>query len=175
VNNPEVRSEVTVRFANRADDAALSTIDVATWNDQVSPAPPPADPDTYSFLDRRDPADVLVAERDRQVAGHLTLRGGGQLPSHEHVLEIVGVAVAPQHQGHGVGRALVEAALVEARRREARKVSLRVLGPNGSARRLYERCGFRVEGVLHEEFLLDGRYVDDVVMAVHLTNSAPDL
>lgn len=31
--------------------------------------------------------------------------------------------------------------------------------------RLYERCGFRVEGSLSEEFLLDGRYVDDIWMA----------
>jgi RimJ/RimL family protein N-acetyltransferase len=40
-----------------------------------------------------------------------------------------------------------------------------VLGPNAAARALYESCGFTVEGVLREEFLLDGQYVDDVLMA----------
>jgi RimJ/RimL family protein N-acetyltransferase len=39
-----------------------------------------------------------------------------------------------------------------------------VLGGNAPARRLYERCGFRVEGVLPEEFLIGGAYVDDVLM-----------
>jgi len=55
--------------------------------------------------------------------------------------------------------------VAEARRRGARKVSLRVLGSNAVARRLYARCGFVEEGVLRDEFVLDGRFVDDVFMA----------
>ncbi len=43
-----------------------------------------------------------------------------------------------------------------------------MLGHNAPARRLYERCGFLTEGLLAEEFLLDGRYVDDVWMARRL-------
>jgi hypothetical protein len=46
----------------------------------------------------------------------------------------------------------------------ARKLTLRVLGSNVRARRLYESCGFLVEGVLRAEFFLGGRYVDDVLM-----------
>jgi len=67
-----------------------------------------------------------------------------------------------------VGRALVEAAKWEAHRRGATKLTLRVLAPNTGARRLYEACGFVVEGVLVGEFLLDGRPVDDVLMACRL-------
>jgi RimJ/RimL family protein N-acetyltransferase len=44
-------------------------------------------------------------------------------------------------------------------------VSLRVLATNPRARRVYERAGFSVEGVLREEFVLDGAFVDDVLMA----------
>ena len=65
----------------------------------------------------------------------------------------------------GVGRRLAEACIEQARSRGARKLSLRVLGGNVAARRLYESCGFTVEGVLCEEFFLGGRYVDDVLMA----------
>jgi RimJ/RimL family protein N-acetyltransferase len=43
-----------------------------------------------------------------------------------------------------------------------------VLGTNPAARALYEAYGFVVEGVQREEFLLDGRYVDDVLMALQL-------
>jgi RimJ/RimL family protein N-acetyltransferase len=63
---------------------------------------------------------------------------------------------------------LVEAAVTHAAGRGARKVTLRVLGPNEGARRLYERCGFVVEGVLRGEFELAGRLVDDVLMAYRL-------
>ena len=34
--------------------------------------------------------------------------------------------------------------------------------------RLYESCGFTVEGVLREEFFLGERYVNDVLMACML-------
>ncbi|WP_143674119.1 GNAT family N-acetyltransferase, partial [Streptomyces caniscabiei] len=45
---------------------------------------------------------------------------------------------------------------------------LRVLGHNTPARKLYESEGFVVEGVLPEEFLIDGAYVDDVLMGRRL-------
>jgi len=50
-------------------------------------------------------------------------------------------------------------------RRGARKLGLRVLGGNTTARTLYASAGFVVEGVLRDEFRLDGRFVDDVLMA----------
>lgn len=37
------------------------------------------------------------------------------------------------------------------------------------AQRLYESCGLRVEGRLVAEFLIEGRAVDDLLMAVDLT------
>ncbi|WP_143650286.1 GNAT family N-acetyltransferase, partial [Streptomyces tricolor] len=73
-------------------------------------------------------------------------------------------AVADEARGRGIGRALVRAAVAEARRRGARRLTLRVLAHNTPARSLYEAEGFAVEGVLPGEFLIDGRYVDDVCM-----------
>jgi ribosomal protein S18 acetylase RimI-like enzyme len=84
------------------------------------------------------------------------------------VLQLSGLAVHPRRQRSGAGRALVEAAVEQARDRGARKLSLRVLGVNTGARNLYQACGFVVEGILRAEFLLDGRYVDDVLMARYL-------
>jgi ribosomal protein S18 acetylase RimI-like enzyme len=81
---------------------------------------------------------------------------------------VAGIAVSPERRRGGVGRALVDAAAAEAQARGARRLTLRVLGPNEGARRLYESAGFVVEGVQREEFLLDGAYVDDVLMALDL-------
>ena len=110
-------------------------------------------------------ADVLVAEHDGVVAGYVRLGEGFGIPAHRHVVVIDGLAVDPDRQRLGIARQLVEAAVAEARRRGARKVTLRVLGPNTGARRVYERCGFVVEGVLRGEFHVDGVDVDDVLMA----------
>ncbi|RYJ05001.1 MAG: GNAT family N-acetyltransferase, partial [Actinomycetales bacterium] len=93
------------------------------------------------------------------------LRASGPSPSHDHVLRFAGFGVLPASQRRGVGQALVEGALTLARERGARKVTLAVLGHNGAARRLYERCGFHVEGVLRAEYVLEGADVDDVLMA----------
>jgi ribosomal protein S18 acetylase RimI-like enzyme len=157
-----VEATVNIRGARGTDEAALDRIDAETWTAEVSPAPARVG---EGFFVHNEPEGVLVAEVDGRVVGYANLRKGGRLPSHAHVWELNGLAVDPAYQRRGVGRALVEACLAAARQQGARKLSLRVLGFNERARRLYEMCGFHVEGLLREEFLLDGRYVDDVFMA----------
>ena len=156
---------IEVRQAVPDDASALARIDLATWTTSTSPVSAPAADEYEFFGERTSPADVLVAVDDEAPVGYIKIRRADFPPSRGHVVEINGLAVDPARQGEEVARRLVEAAVAEAGRRGARKVSLRVLGPNASARRLYERCGFVVEGVLREEFFLDGRWVDDVFMA----------
>src|SRR5437763_13819870 len=140
----------TIRQARPGDEPALKDIDAATWAAGVSPAPlPPAG--AAFFGERTAPADVLVAEAGGVVAGYAALGRSSRLASQSHVLAIRGLAVHPARQRRGVGRQLVEACIGQARSRGARKLSLRVLGGNAAARRLYESCGFVVEGVLREE------------------------
>jgi ribosomal protein S18 acetylase RimI-like enzyme len=161
-------SAVTIRVATDDDDAALSGLDQLTWSWQSSPAPAPP-PGTRFFDPRGGPDDVLVADAGGRVVGYVHLGAPTPVPSNRHVLMVRGLAVDPARRGEGIGRALVDAAVREARDRGARRLTLRVLGPNAAARALYEASGFVVEGVLREEFLLDGRYVDDVLMARDLT------
>ena len=161
---------MSIRAARPEDEAALRPIDRATWTADVSPAPTTGSSEPF-FDDGTCLDDVLVAEVDGAVLGYVRLDQTGPLPSHAHVLTINGLAVSPEHQRQGIGLALVQAALEEARRRGARKVSLRVLAPNARARRLYERCGFVQEGVLRREFLLNDELVDDLLLACHLDGS----
>jgi ribosomal protein S18 acetylase RimI-like enzyme len=155
-----------IRKARAGDEAALVAIDDATWSPHVTPAPRESD---RAFFDgRRGPDEIIVAVVDGSVAGYVSLHQPIPLPSHQHVLEINGLAVDPSRQGTGIGRRLVEEARREAANRGATKLTLRVLGPNEGARRIYEACGFTVEGVLKGEFLLDGNLVDDLLMACQL-------
>lgn len=161
---------LTVRIGRPDDEAALSRIDRATWSELTSPAPVP-DGERPFFGGAYDtrPEDVLVAERDGVVVGWAKMDHPTPFPSSEHVWAITGLAVDPGAQGGGVGRALVEALIDAARSRGARRLTLRVFGPNERARRLYERCGFEVEGVLRGEFRAGDEYVDDYLMALDLT------
>lgn len=68
--------------------------------------------------------------------------------------------------GRGVGREVTEAAVEYAfGSLNLRRVSLQVLAVNTRARKVYERAGFQVEGVLQEAEYRDGSYLDVVLMA----------
>ena len=75
---------------------------------------------------------VIVAEMDRAIAGFAAVVGG----------ELDVLFVEPDLWGCGIGRALVDAATHEARKRG---LALTVIA-NPSARRFYQSCGFIVEG-----------------------------
>jgi ribosomal protein S18 acetylase RimI-like enzyme len=164
-----------IRRASRSDEATLRALDAAVWSWDVSPAPPrPPDRD---FFAESEPDSTLVAIVDGVVAGYVKLAPALDLESNRHVIEVRGLAVDPAMQRRGLGRRLMRAAAEEASRRGARRMTLRVLAPNRAARTLYESCGFEVEGILRGEFMLDGRYVDDVLMALDLgaaTREPPD-
>ena len=146
---------IEVRHATIRDDAELAHIEAVTWATSISPAPE-RPPGTAFFEARRHPTDVLVGSAGDAVVGFAHIGQSIPVPSHGHVLELMGLSVRPAWHGRGVGLRLLQAAIEEASRRSARKVSLRVLATNETARRLYESNGFVVEGVLREEFLPDG-------------------
>ncbi|MET7651340.1 GNAT family N-acetyltransferase [Streptomyces sp. NPDC005486] len=153
-----------IRTARSADAEALALVDRLTWSHVHAVMPEPEPPYNPFFDERHIPEDHLVAELDGRVIGYVRLGLPTPLACNAHVRQIQGLAVLDEGRGRGVGRALIRAALDEARRQGARRITLRVLGHNAPARKLYESEGFVVEGVLPEEFLLGGEYVDDVFM-----------
>lgn len=156
--------EPYIRTALPDDDEELSALDRATWSYRHAVLPRPQPPYEPFFGERHAPEDTLVAELDRRIVGYIRLGRAYRLAANAHVRQIQGLAVAEDARGQGVARALLRAAMDEARRRGARRIRLGVLGHNTPARRLYASEGFAVEGVLPGEFLLDGEYVDDVIM-----------
>ncbi|GAA4787805.1 GNAT family N-acetyltransferase [Streptomyces ziwulingensis] len=155
--------DALIRPARPDDEQPLRLLDQETWSPLHAVSPPP-EPGTPFFRDRCGPGDHFVAEVDGAVVGYVRLGFPTELAANRHVRQIRGLAVSDAARGRGAGRALVRAAVEEARRLGARRITLRVLGPNTAARGLYESEGFVVEGVQPEEFLLDGAYVDDVLM-----------
>lgn len=163
---PAVRP--VVRPATVADGPALAVLDRRAWSTLHSVQPAPRGAAEPFFDERHLVENCLVADLPGRAedgpVGYLWLVPATGLPASAHVRAINGLAVDADARGAGVARALLRTAVERARAQGARRLTLRVLGHNTPARRLYESEGFTVEGVLPGEFLLGGEYVDDVLM-----------
>ena len=91
----------------------------------------------FARVDGVDLAASRVAVRDGSpVAGALVARRGWSA-------RLAGMSVVPEARGTGVGRALVDRLLDEARTRGERTMELEVIEQNAPAVRLYESAGFQ--------------------------------
>ncbi|MEW2575493.1 GNAT family N-acetyltransferase [Streptomyces syringium] len=159
--------EPVIRPATHADDEELAALDRRAWSPLHAVQPRPRPPYEPFFDARHPPEQILVAESESaapRLVGYLRLAPATRLVCNAHVRQIQGLVVDDRFRGRGIARAMLRAACAEARRQGARRVTLRVLGHNAPARALYASEGFAVEGVLPGEFLLEGAYVDDVLM-----------
>jgi ribosomal protein S18 acetylase RimI-like enzyme len=160
-----------VRPARQRDDAGLAHLDAAAWSAESgfpSVINRVADAGGSFFSADNPPDAFLVAELAGNVVGYIRLRPPTPLPENAHVLQIQGLAVHRDARRRGIAGMLLEAAERRSRERGKRKLSLRVLSTNTAAIALYERLGFAREGVLCDEFIINGSYVDDIVMAKSL-------
>ncbi|WP_344322702.1 GNAT family N-acetyltransferase [Streptomyces macrosporus] len=166
-------AQPVIRAADSDDGEALGELDRRTWSPTHAVTPRPRPPYDPFFDSTHRPWQFLVAELDGRLAGYVRLVRPTELACNAHVRQIQGLVVDDRARGRGVGRALLRAAMDEARRQGASRITLRVLGHNAPARALYESEGFRVEGVLPGEFLLENGYADDVLMGRSLEPLAP--
>jgi len=72
------------------------------------------------------------------------------LPGADCPARILSLAVHPRGQGHGLGKALMAAALDYLRAQGASRVRLEVRPDNAAARHIYEKMGFRDVGQVHD-------------------------
>ncbi|MFD7641177.1 GNAT family N-acetyltransferase [Kitasatospora sp. NPDC059795] len=152
-----------IRPAVEQDEQTIRALDHAVWS-PLSEVAPKGPADAPVFDQQHRPEQYLLAELDGEPVGYIRQLREIPLESNAHVRQIQGLAVLPKARGRGIGDALITAVCAAARAEGARRITLRVLGHNAPARRLYERNGFQVLGILPEHFLLEGSYVDDVWM-----------
>ncbi len=81
---------------------------------------------------------ILVADQEGQSIGCVAL-----IPTPDDAYEVAKMAVAPELQGQGIGRRLLEAAIAWARERGAGRLYLESNARLTPALRLYESLGFR--------------------------------
>jgi RimJ/RimL family protein N-acetyltransferase len=115
---------------------------------------------------------ALVALDGDRIVGNLLFEGGDR-PRIRHGGEF-GISVLQAYAGQGVGRAMLEALIAWAEGSGVvRKLDLRVRSDNLAAIRLYERLGWKVEGLITRDLCIDGVFHDALYMGRHVDPPAP--
>jgi GNAT superfamily N-acetyltransferase len=114
--------------------------------------------DGYLHLGR-----VLVArveDSDDRVVGHLQL-----VPtSVSGEIELKNMAVLPQHQGFGIGRALIAEAVRRSTDEGLSRMLVATAAADVGALRFYQRTGFRLHSVVRDAFTADTGYPELIMI-----------
>lgn len=160
-------SAITIRRAEPGDGEALQRLFAAPrviWGTIQLPYP------SVEMWRKRlaEPPEGLfhlVACAGQEVVGQLGLHTFPQSPRRRHV-GVVGMAGRDDWQGRGVGTALMRAAIDLADNwLNLRRLEREVYTDNEPAIRLYQKCGFTIEGTLAQYAFRGGQYVDTYIMA----------
>lgn len=159
-------AEITVRPAAPADAEAICTIynqgiedRIATLETQLRT--PSERRQWLATRGSRHP--VIVAEVDGRVTGWGSLNAFNPREAYRHVADF-SVYVERTWRGTGVGRALLGRLIELAREHGYHKMVLAAFPFNQAGVALYERMGFTQVGIYREQGLLDGKWVDTLIM-----------
>lgn len=106
-----------------------------------------ADPAKEMVADYVSRGRVFVAEADGEIVGV-----GALIRTRPATMELVNVAVRPDRQGRGLGKAIVRAAIEMARASGVRTLELGTGNSGVGALALYQKMGFRIVGVDRDFF-----------------------
>lgn len=141
-------AELVIRDARPADHAEVAALTLRAYRALSRPMSADYEPILADVAARvAAGAQVLVAEHEGRVVGSVTLTVGDS-PYFEHRYAEDGdcgfrmLAVDPDHEGHGVGRALVGACLERAAEAGATRMVITSMPWMTRAHRLYRRFGF---------------------------------
>jgi phosphinothricin acetyltransferase len=153
---------VTIRAACEGDLDAIGAIyneavltTTATFD--IEPRTPE---EQRAWFDSRGPRHpILVAEVGGEVVGWACLSRWSDRPAYDDTTE-TSFYVAASHRGQGIGRALKESLIVEARRLGFHTLIARVAAGSDASLHLNMSLGFELVGTLREVGLKFGRRLD---------------
>src|SRR5687768_13931625 len=166
--------EVTIRPATAADVPEITRIYNEGIRDRLATLETEerTPEERLAWLEARDERHpVLVAEKEGAVAGWGSLNVFNPRPTYAHVADF-SIDVGQDARGAGIGKALLAALIERARGLGYHKLVLAAFPHHEAGMRLYIRFGFREVGVYREQGLLDGRWVDVVIMERLLEETA---
>lgn len=159
-------SAITIRDAGGADAVALARIYNQGIVDRIATLETEerTPEERRAWLEARGLRHpVLVAEADGQVIGFGSLNVFNPRKAYDHVADF-SIYIERWWRGKGVGSRLLQALVDRARKIGYHKMVLSAFPFNRGGMALYEKFGFRLVGIYKEQGLLDGRWVDTIIM-----------
>jgi phosphinothricin acetyltransferase len=169
---PENVADIRVRDAGATDAEAIARIYNQGIEDRVATletTPRSADErrEWLAAHSARHPV-LVAASAGGEVLGWASLNQFNPRPAYDHVADF-SVYVAREARGSGVGSVLLAALEDRARQIGFHKLVLAAFPTNSAGMRLYTQRGFQAVGTYREQGLLDGRWVDVILMEKILT------
>ena len=106
---------------------------------------------------------LLVAEADNKLIGYISAQKG-RLNRIAHSAYIV-VGILRDYRSKGIGTEFFKRLNVWAEEKEIIRLELTVICKNETAKHLYLRSGFEIEGIKRKSVCVDGEYLDEYYMA----------
>ncbi|MCL4517030.1 MAG: GNAT family N-acetyltransferase [Firmicutes bacterium] len=164
-----------LRKAVRADAAAIienmrqiaGETDFLTFGAGEFNIPPAREEDLIEQFLQADNRLFLIAEVDGRIVGNIVFSGGSR-PRVRHVGEF-GVSLSRDCWGLGIGARMLRYLLDWAKAGGViRKINLRVREDNRRAIGLYEKMGFKREGIRTRDMLVEGRFHGSISMGIEI-------
>jgi ribosomal protein S18 acetylase RimI-like enzyme len=124
-----------------------------------------------AFLGTPDTQAVYGAFDGSQLVGMIGLLKATKLKQ-RHKAMIWGMYVQPRHRRGGLGHALLNGAIEQARAWSVDQLQLSVTEPGTAAKHLYEAAGFRIWGTEPRSLHWNGRFVTEYHLTLDLSNSS---
>ena len=167
---------IDIRHAVLADAAAVTQV----YNHYIRTSTATFDTETKTVADREAwilgrsaEHPVLVVEQDGAIVAWGSLSPWGERPAYSHSVEM-STYVSDGATGQGVGPALAQALIGEARRIGHHAILARIVADNEPSLKMGLRLGFTEVGRLREVGYKFGRWLDVVLLELILDTCAPE-
>lgn len=158
---------VTVRRGKIEDIKAITTIfnqgiegGIATLETRKQ-----EESDILFWMENRDPRFmILVTEDDSgEVCGYVSLNKFNFKSAYTGVADL-SIYIEKECRGSGIGQILLEKVVEEARKEGFYKLIINVISTNAKALHFYEKNGFTLAGIYKKQGMLNGEWVDAIIM-----------
>ena len=150
-----IMEPIIVRKAQQADIPAILEIEWECFREDSFSK------EQFAYLISRSKGTFYVMmEADRVIAYVSLLFHGGT-----RYLRIYSIAVHPDFRGKKVGQLLIDQIAAIAQKQGLKRITLEVNVSNSPAIHLYEKNGFKIEGIRKKSMFVAGSFVDEFYMA----------